>query len=78
MPDNKKHYGVQDGSRLCLQVTSGEVLGMAQNATTVTVMEKSRLRRKYDQSSDAGRMEQLSRLIIWNNLGFQTTFFLSG
>ena len=56
---------VRDVSRLFFLITSGGLLG----TTEVTVMEKSRLRRKYYQSSRNSKMEQFSRLIIWKHLG---------
>jgi len=41
-----EHFTIKDASRLFLQVTSGGVLGVIIDTKTVTVMEKSRLRRK--------------------------------
>jgi len=34
--------------------------------------------RKYYRASGLNQMDQLVRLIIWNNLGFSNIFFLSG
>ena len=70
-PDKKKHFHFLAVSRLFLLITSKRVLG----TTTVTVKEKSRLRRKYYLSSKIQTMEQLSRLILWKHLWLQTAPF---
>jgi len=70
----KQYLQTKDASRLFLLITSEGVLGN----TTVTVMEKSRLRRKWYQSSNAETMEHFPRLIIWKHLALHNAFLLSG
>jgi len=60
------------------KVTLGGALGVTTDTMTVSVETRTLLIRKHYQSSNAGRMEQLGWSIIWNNLLFEGSLFMSG